>query len=197
MERLLRLAKKMNRIFPIFILIALATPLVAIPIQPTKPVYIKGVVVSYAWIDKTFFKYVGDDFNLGSAGRSAHYYIILKTSSLTAKERESLSSTAKIDGFNGLSHPISMVKLKADQMIIQITSPQIKRMKKGSVIELNGYSLSGDEWGTSETFKTLAIDGTEVKKTVAQGGAEQPATAPESKPEGEKKLKSKPEGISQ
>ena len=61
----------MNRIFPIFILIALATPLIAIPIQPTKPVYIKGVVESYAWIDKTFFKYVGDDFNLGSAERSA------------------------------------------------------------------------------------------------------------------------------
>ena len=187
----------MNRIFPTFILIALATPLVAIPIQPTKPVDIKGVVVSYAWIDKTFFKYVGDDFNLGSAERSAHYYIILKTSSLTAKERESLSFTAKIDGFTGLSHPISMVKLKSDQMIVQITSPQIKRMKKASVIELNGYSLSGDEWGTSETFKTLIVDGIEVKKPAEQGGAEQPATAPESKPEGEKKPKPKSEGRSQ
>ena len=171
----------MNRILPIFILIAMVTPLVAIPIPATKPVDIKGTVLSYVWVDKTFFKYVGDDFNLGSAGRSAHYYIILKTSSLTAKERDDLSSTAKIDGFTGLSHPISVVELKAGEMIVQISRPEIKRLKKGSVIELTGYSLSGDEWGTDETFKTLVVDGVEVKKPAEQGGARQPATAVDSK----------------
>lgn len=144
------------------LVLAAMVPCVAIPIPRTKPVDITGVVDSYVWIDDSYFKYVGGDFNLSSAGSAPHYLVILKTNSLSKELRRTHSSLAKTDGFKGLSHPITRIRLKKNELLIKITSPQVEGLNKGSELVVKGYTLSGDEFGVGERIRFLSVDGKEV-----------------------------------
>ena len=166
---------------PLTFLLAFTLSLVnlrAIPISATPPADLMGTIDSFVWIKKTYFEYEGDDILLSMSSDVARYLIIIKTNSLDKRTRQSLSFYAHLDGATGLSHAISMVELEDDEMMIRIASPKIKGMKQGAKIEVTGYSLSGDELGTGETFTELKLDGKSVEIPEAKSGnAAKPAAA--------------------
>ena len=193
-----RSAKKMKIVTVFVSIVFVVASAWAVPFPPSEPVNLSGTIDSFVWVDKAYFEYVGDDILLSSAQAPAHYLVIVKTTSVDKKTRELLTFETKVAGFMGLSHAISSVELEEDEMIILITSSKIKSMKKGAKIEITGYSLSGDERGRGEVFKSLKIDGVTVQRPQAeQGGARQPTTAPDSKSEGSEKPKPESEGRSQ
>jgi len=156
----------------------------AIPVSPSKPVDLEGTVVSFVWLDRTYFESGGDRLQLASSESPPQYIAILKTNSIDAQTRKSLTSMTQISDCMGVSHMITRLHLEEDEMLVHFRSPKIPEFKAGSKLQLKGYSLSGDEWGISATFKSLSVDGKPQPNGTAQhqAGADQPATASESKP---------------
>jgi len=92
---------------------------------------------------------------------------------------------------------VAKAKLTENQMMIEIPGQRIPTLVKGAEIKIKNYRVTGDEWLTGAEFDQLEVAGQRIEAKAEQAGAEQPATAPESKLEGEKKLKPKSEGRSQ
>ena len=143
----------------IIALLASLTIIGATPVPPTIPVDIDGTVVSFVWMDETHFEGGGERLRVTSGGDKAQYIIILKTKSLDAKTRESLTSLTRIAGLAGISHMITRLEILEDEMFIHFSSAKIPNLKAGSKLKLEGYSLSGDESGISSTVKKITVDG--------------------------------------
>ena len=159
-------------------------PALATPIVPTDPVDLKGKVVGFVWIDKTYFECGGIScpFGILSASEPAHYLVILKTVGADKIRLQKLTSMLKDNRLSGLSHPIMLTELRNDEVLVEITSTRILSLKAEAMIELTGYSLSGDERVTVASHRALRIEGKViVAREAEQAGAGQPATAPESK----------------
>lgn len=133
----------------------------AAPIPPTDPIDLTGKVVGFVWVDKTHFECGGTRYSFGiSAGTDpAHYLIILKTAAADKKRHQDLTSMIRLNRFTGLSHPIMLKDLDDDEVLLEIISPKIESLKAGTMIELLGYSLSGDERGTCSSYRTLKVGG--------------------------------------
>jgi hypothetical protein len=149
----------MKTIFVILSLLAGVTCSIATPIAPTKPLNLKGEVVSFVWIDQTYFEGDGERIRLRSATTGPTYIVILRTSSVDAKTRQSLTSMIRYPGTGSLKHMITSLEIKEDEMLVLFSSPKRPALKPGSKLELDDYSLSGDEWGIGAAFSAIRIDG--------------------------------------
>lgn len=128
------------------------------------------------------------------------YYIILKVEGVPEQTRNELSWYAKSQGRVAIMHPIAGFKLEADEILVSLDLALIDTIRKGSTLKIIGYTMQGDEWGSSADWSELLVDGKSIpkrdRKEAEQGGAGQPATRPESKPEGSDKPQPEAEGRS-
>jgi len=169
----------------------------ATPVPPSEPVDLKGTVVSFVWLERTYFEAGGERLRLKSSESAPQYIVILKTNSIDAKTRQSLTSMTRTSDFMGLSHMITKLDILDDEMLIHFSSTKIPKLEAGSKLDLKGYSLSGDEWGISATYKSLSVDGQPQPNGKAeQAGSGQPATRSESKSDGDKDPNPEAEGRS-
>ena len=127
-----------------------------------KKVKLDGEVVEYTYIRAHNVKIIGFG-NIRSERRPAHYYIILKSSSLNANSRSQLTLQAKRLSINGPLNPMYKAELKKNEIIVLIPSSELKGLKKGSQINMKGYSLSRFTEGLASTLDSLTINGQEIK----------------------------------
>ena len=120
------------------------------------------------WIDRTYFECGGTsyDFGVTSATDPAHYLVILKSATVDKTLHQKLTFTITLNRMAGLSHPIVFRELEDDEVLVEIISPKIKSLKAGVTIELQGYSLSGDERSVVAEHRTLKIDDKEILRQI-------------------------------
>lgn len=143
----------------------------ATPVAPSKPVDLEGTIVGFVWIDRTYFEGGGERLRLKSSESPPQYIVILRTNSIDAQARQSLTSMTRISDGMGISHMITRLQVQEDEMLVQFCSPKLLEIKAGSKLGLKGYSLSGDEWGIRATFKSLSVDGKPLPNGKAESGS--------------------------
>ena len=148
----------------------------------------------------TVSKSSGDDGMLTSIKTVPTYYIILEVAGLPQKTRDSLSYYASSQERVAIMHPIAGIEREDEEILISLDLELIDALKKGSKIEIKGYTMQGDEWGCSSVWSSMKLDGKPVPKRNRQDeqdGVRKPATAPAPKSEGKEKPKPESEGRSQ
>jgi hypothetical protein len=145
--------------------------ILAPPSSATERVNLEGDVVRYAHIEERNIKSLGFESRGGIYGYDkmriitipAHYFIILKSSSLIYDTRMQLTHQAQEFSPQGPIHPMSKVNLKKDEIVVLIPVSDLKELKKGSRMNLEGYSLSHFTEGLAGTLDSLTIDGQTIK----------------------------------
>lgn len=127
------------------------------------------------------------------------YYIILKVERVPEQTRNELSWYARSQGRVAIMHPIAEFKLEADEILVCLDLALIDTIRKGSTVKITGYTMQGDEWGSSADWSELLVDGKAIPKRDRKaelGDTGQPATRPESKSKGSHKPQPEVEGRS-
>ena len=170
----------------------------AIPVAPTKPIDLSGKVHKWAWVDGTLSKSSGEGMLL-SIRTVPTYYIILKVEGVPEQTRNALSWYARSQGRVAIMHPIAGLKLEADEILVSLDIELTDSIRKDAKLKITGYTMQGDEWGSSSDWSELLVDGKAVpkrKRTTEQDSAGQPATRSKSDSKGGDKPQPEAEGRS-
>jgi hypothetical protein len=144
----------------------------------------------------------GTDSMVVASSRPSRYFVKLKVKDLPAKTKQELNYVQS----ERIRHEILNNELKKDEILVAFNSERLKEMKVGAKLLLEGYTLFLDDRSLHPSHKAIKLNGRKgtaaglpfpdkaSNKTGEQGGAGQPATAPESKPEGGKNPKPESEG---
>ncbi len=199
-----------------------AAPFCALGIpQGTKVVpSLKGRVIEWVWRGEIVHQTEGSYTTEKKVEVAAHYLAVVELEGADPEVIKSIRFTTQLTEFR---HPIIDYELKEDQVVVWLPSDRWKEMRKGAELEITDYRFFVDDWSAFGFCKAVKIDGKNpsaagelfpeideeenLKKSSKgadeagrkpakreQGGAEQPATAPESKPEGNEKSNPESEG---
>jgi hypothetical protein len=157
---------------------------------------VSGKVVSVIWIDRVKFKSDGADDLMSSGSISPRHYVILESDSGTAELRGQLSGILYFGLAKWPHWSVAKAKLTDNQIMIEIPGLRIPTLVKGASVNIKNYRVTGDEWLTGAEFDELEVGGQRIETKAEQAGAGQPATRPESKPEGGEKPQPEAEGRS-
>jgi hypothetical protein len=150
---------------------------------------VSGKVVSVVWLDQVEFESDGADGLMTSGTITPRHYVILESDSGTAVQREQLSGMLSIGLAKWPHWSVAKAELTENQVMIEIPGLRIPTLVKGALVKIKNYRVTGDEWLMGAEFDELEVAGQRIESKAEQGGVGQPATAPESKPEGGEKLK--------
>ena len=123
----------------------------------TKPVAVKGRVMSIVSVGKTEFKSVGGNFGISGRSLPSRHWIVVETKSLDEASRKELSRIARLDGETGLSHPIFELDLGKEQIFLKLFGGRsiFDNIKVGTEITLEGYSLTFNNIGSIPTYTSI------------------------------------------
>jgi len=192
----LSVRRRMRTLLAVAICIVTSGIAVSAPLPPLKEKAIEGTVVGFVWMSEMQHEEDGV-WNLGCTSEwAAHYIVLLKAPKLAKKSSEIITSYVR-----GcvIRHRILDAEIKDGEMLLLLTSKRLKEFKVGAKLNVEGYEMDADEWGTSAIHTKLLIDGKPPtviappypnrvsKPTGEQDGTGQPATSSETKPEGGEK----------
>jgi len=185
--------------------------IIAAPWPPVKAPKISGTVVAFTWVGG--FHHQQEEVwpvvnPTGVSEFSPTYFLLLNKTNLTKKQRKEITEYSQNTNFRP---KIFSRHLEKDEVIVMIRSPRLKEMVIGAKIGLTDYDIRADEFTSWSKHAALMVDGKKPtkgrqdgedevepdKKPAEQDGTEQPATAPESKPESDSKPQPESKGRSQ
>lgn len=130
----------------------------ATPLTSVKVPRLTGKVVAVLWLSAQSAEVDDKDIHLTKDSSSDRYFVIIESHNLSDKQAKSISWYSQISSVL-VTNVFQRRELKKGECLILVTSPVIKRLKRGSSIEVIGYEIGGDEFGSASTSKGIIVDG--------------------------------------
>ena len=194
--------KKAMRIYIITIAAALCVTcgsILSAPLPRIPATSVEGKIRAFVWMDG--FRYEEADVYgivnpVGINKIPSRYFLLIDAPKLDKKVAKQISSYAYRTTFTTKLHYGSHEEGK---VLVVLNCPRREEFKVGATIKIEGYELGGDEFDVWPKCVSISINGNVVpdnpkdrivnsgeKKPGEQDGADQPATAPESKTKSKK-----------
>lgn len=134
----------------------------AIPWRMKDSIDLKGKVVSVVWITSKY-SYDGEELAPSASSLETQCFMIVRAPRPGEEQRALLNGHARIYVYSGISHFMMRQKLKRKQLLFYLPVGEELGIKKGSKIEVEGYTAWGDEYSVVPKIKSLKIDGKKVE----------------------------------